>query len=144
VTGSPKLAALALHEVAKLLEKLTEQQLVDLIDGRAVVEFRTPEVTIQSRAPRRSAAPRSTKREVDLDEVIRDIRAMTEEDAVEAYLQRRDKELTADLLRELAERVGPHISTKGKKAELRKNIAAGTAGLLNRPASVFSGGWERS
>jgi hypothetical protein len=143
VTGSPKLAALALQEVAKLLEKLTEEQLVDLVDGRAVVEFRTPEVTIQSRAPKRSAAPRAPKRDVDLDEIAREIRTMTEEDAVEEYLKRRDKELTADLLRGLATQIGPHISTKGTKAALRKNIAAGTAGLLNRPASVFSGAWER-
>jgi chromatin segregation and condensation protein Rec8/ScpA/Scc1 (kleisin family) len=143
VTGSPKLAALALHEVAKLLEKLTEEQLMDLVDGRAVVEFRTPEVTVQSRTPKRRPAPRAAKRDVDLDDVMREIQAMTEEDAVEEYLRRRDKDLTADSLRALAERIGPHISTKGTKATLRKNIAAGTAGLLNRPASVFSGGWER-
>lgn len=143
MTGSPKLAALALQEVAKLLEKLTEEQLTDLADGRAVVEFRTPEVTIQSRTPRRTTAPRAPKRDVDLDEVLREIRAMAEEDAVEEYLLRRDKELKAEQLRALAERIGPHISTKGTKPTLRKNIAAGTAGLLNRPASVFSASWER-
>jgi hypothetical protein len=143
VTGSPKLAVLALTEVAKLLGKLTEEQLADLVDGRGVIEFRTPEVTIQSRTPKRTAAPRTPKRELDLDEVLRDIQGMTGEDAVEDYLRQRDRELTGDLLRELAARIGPHISTKGTKPTLRKNIAAGTAGLLNRPASVFGGGWER-
>lgn len=142
VTGSPKLAVLALQEVAKLLGKLTEQQLADLVDGRAVVEFRTPEVTIRSRASKRTAAP-APKREVDLDQVLADIREMTEEDAVEGYLRQRDRELTVPLLRALAERIGPHISTTGTKAALQKNIAAGTAGLLDRPASVFGSGWER-
>lgn len=143
MTGSPKMAAMALQEVAKLLEKLTEEQLADFVEGRAVVEFRTPEVTIQSRAPKRGTAARTPKREIDLDEVLRDIQGMTEEDAVEEYLRRRDKEMTLDVLRALAERIGSHVSAKGTKATLRKNIAAGTAGLLNRPASVFGGSWER-
>lgn len=142
MTGSPKLAALALQEVAKLLAKLTEEQLADFVDGRAVVEFRTPETTIQSSVPKRRT-PRASQPDVDLDQVLREIQGMTQEDAVEEYLLRRDKEIKADMLRELAERIGTHISTRGTKATLRKNIAAGTAGLLNRPASIFSGSWER-
>jgi hypothetical protein len=140
VTGSPQLAIQVLNEVAKLLAKLTEAQLIDLTEGRAVVEFRTPEVTITSRAPRKppAKAPR-----VDLDDIVRDIKAMTEEDAVERYLAERDRQIGQAALQELAARLGPHISTKGTKATLRKNIAAGTAGLLNRPASAFGGAWDQ-
>lgn len=143
MTGSPQLAVQALNEVAKLLTKLTEEQLVDLVAGRAVVEFRTPEITITSRTLRKAAARKAPKRVVDLEEVLQEIKAMSEEDAVESYLLSRDKELTLAHLQELAHKVGPPVSMKGTKAQLRKNIAAGTAGLLNRPASVFSSSWDR-
>lgn len=145
MTGSPQLAVQALNEIAKLLGKLTEEQLTDLVKGQAVVEFRSPEVTITSRTPKRTSVALRTKSkaDVDLDEIVRMIRGMDEEDAVERYLQQRDKELTLPLLRELAEKIGPPVSSKGTKAQLRKNIAAGTAGLLNRPASAFGESWDR-
>jgi hypothetical protein len=131
------MAVLALNEISKLLGKLSEEQLVDLVEGRAVVEFRTPEVTIMSRTPKKAPTP---KQSVDLDEFILAIKGITEEDEVERYLLSRDKELSVGDLREIATRIGPPVSAKGTKAQLRKNIAAGTAGLLNRPASAF-GGW---
>lgn len=143
MTDSTGLALLALKEIAKLLEKLTPEQLTDLAEGRAVVEFRTPEATVVASRPRRTAAPKTQKMTVDLDEVIRDIKGMTEEDAVENYLKERDRELGLPALRELAKRIGPPVTSTGStKAVLRKNIAAGTAGLLNRPASAFAAAWE--
>jgi hypothetical protein len=139
VTQSPQLAALALNEIGRLLGTLTEEQLTALAEGRAQVEFR------DSPAPAPAARPRPAKAAVDLEAIIAEIRSLTEEDAVERYLIARDKELSLPLLRDLADRIGPPVSSKGakSKAQLRKNIAAGTAGLLNRPASVFSGSWDR-
>jgi hypothetical protein len=142
-TGSPQLAIQVLNEIAKLLTKLDETQLADLVEGRAVVEFRTPEVTVASRAVKKAPATKAPKPELDLDEVIREIRSITEEYAVEAYLLKRDREISAELMKELAKKIGPPVSSRGTKAQLRKNIAAGTAGLLDRPASVFSGSWDR-
>jgi hypothetical protein len=137
VTQSPQLAALALNEIGRLLGTLTEEQLTALAEGRAQVEFRD--------APAPAARPRPAKAAVDLEAIIAEIRSLTEEDAVERYLIARDKELSLPLMRDLADRIGPPVSSKGakSKAQLRKNIAAGTAGLLNRPASVFSGSWDR-
>jgi hypothetical protein len=140
VTDAPGLAVLALKEIVKLLDKLTAEQLTDLVEGRAVVEFRSPEQSVSSSRPRK-APPQ--KKPVDLDEVIREIQGMTEEDAVEDYLKQRDKQLTLDALKELAQRIGPPVSASGgTKAILRKNIAAGTAGLLNRPVSAFASAWQ--
>jgi len=139
VTDSPKLAVLALNEVAKLLGRLTEEQLTDLADGKAFVEFRSGDDAITSRVVKKTAA----KPKIDLDEVIRDIKAMTAEDAVERYLLDRDKLISVTQMKELATMIGPPVSAKGTKAQLRKNIAAGTAGVLNRPASAFSDGWVR-
>jgi len=135
VTPSPKLAALALNEIGRLLGTLTGEQLEALAEGRAHVEFRDST----------AAKPARAKPAADLDTIIADIRALTEEDAVERYLLARDKDLSLPLMRELADRIGPPVTSKGakSKAQLRKNIAAGTAGLLNRPASVFSAGWDR-
>jgi len=139
VTQSPQLAALALNEIGRLLGTLTEEQLTALAEGRAQVEFR------DAPAPAPAARPRPAKAAVDLEAIIAEIRSLTEEDAVERYLIARDKELSLPLMRDLADRIGPPVSSKGakSKAQLRKNIAAGTAGLLNRPASVFSGSWDR-
>jgi len=140
VIDSTKLAVLALNEVGKLLGKLTEEQLTDLAEGRGVLEFRTPEVTVTSRALRKSAPAKAA---VDLDEMIAEIKGLTDVDAVERYLVARDKELPVAVLRELAVRIGPPVVSKGTKPVLRKNIAEGTAGLLNRPASAFNTGWDR-
>jgi hypothetical protein len=139
VTDSPKLAALALNEIAKLLGKLTEEQLAQLAEGRAFVEFRSGDEVITSRAPKKPAA----KPKIDLEEVVRAIKEMTEEDAVEKYLIERDKLISLAQMKELATMIGPPVSNKGTKAQLRKNIAAGTAGVLNRPASAFSNAWAR-
>lgn len=140
MTQSPRLAALALNEIGRLLGTLTEDQLIALAEGRARVEFQADAAV--NAAVHTAARP---KPGVDLDAIVADIRACTAEDAVERLLIARDKELSLPLMRELADRIGPPVTAKGakSKAQLRKNIAAGTAGLLNRPASVFSGGWER-
>ncbi|WP_432991207.1 hypothetical protein [Dactylosporangium sp. CA-233914] len=137
MTQSPQLAALALKEIGRLLGTLTEEQLTALAEGRAQVEFRTGEKAERPAKPAKAA--------IDLDAIVAEIRAMTEEDAVERYLIARDKELSLPLMRDLADRIGPPVTSKGakSKAQLRKNIAAGTAGLLNRPASVFSTSWDR-
>lgn len=140
MTDSPKLAVLALNEIAKLLAKLSEQQLLDLVEGRALVEFRTPEVTVTSRPVKKATAARKP---LDLHEALAAIKGMTEEDEVERYLIEHDKELSLPAMRKLAEMIGPPVSSKGAKPVLRKNIAAGTAGLINRPASAFNTGWDR-
>ncbi|MEU7867580.1 hypothetical protein [Dactylosporangium sp. NPDC049140] len=144
MTQSPKLAALALNEIGRLLGTLTEEQLEALADGRAHVEFRDTAGTAAV-PPSAPARGKPAKPAADLDAIIADIKALTEEDAVERYLIGRDKDLSLPLMRELADRIGPPVTSKGakSKAQLRKNIAAGTAGLLNRPASVFSGSWDR-
>jgi hypothetical protein len=141
---SPRLAALALNEIGRLLGALTEEQLEALADGRARVEFRDADGPVPA-APPPPARGTSAKPAVDLDAIIADIKGLTEEDAVERYLTARDRDLSLPLMRELADRIGPPVTSKGakSKAQLRKNIAAGTAGLLNRPASVFAGSWDR-
>lgn len=138
MSDSPKLAVLALNEIAKLLSKLTEAQLQDLVDGRAVVEFRTPDETVTSRPVKGGG-----RKPLDLDEVVAQIKVMSEEDEVERYLIAHDKELPLATLRKLADMIGPPVSSKGTKAVLRKNIAAGTGGLINQPASMFNTGWNR-
>jgi hypothetical protein len=143
VSDSPKLALLALNEIAKLLTKLTEAQLQDLVDGRAVVEFRTADETVTSRPVKKAATRSQPPQPLDLDEALATIKGMTEEDEVERYLIAHDKQLNVDALRKLAEMIGPPVSPKGSKPVLRKNIAAGTAGLVNRPASMFNTGWNR-
>jgi hypothetical protein len=140
VAGSSQLAVQVLNEVAKLLGKLNETQMIDLAEGRALIEFRSSETTITSRPVKKAAKPKAPA--ANLDDIIRDIKAMDEEDAVERYLFERDKTIGADALKELAARLGPHISRTGTKPQLRKNIAAGTAGLLNRPASAFGEAWS--
>ena len=144
MTGSPQLAVLALNEVAKLLAKLTEEQLTDLVSGRGVLEFRTPEVTVTARpvrAPRQPAAPKAAPIPLGLDEILRAIQEIPDEDGVERYLLEHDRQIKLPMMVALAEKIGPPVSAKGSKAQVRKNIAAGTGGLRDRPAAIFSGGW---
>jgi hypothetical protein len=142
VTGSPQLAAQALNEVAKLLAKLTEDQLADLVSGRGVIEFRSAETTVTSRPTRGSRASTPAKPALDLDALMQAVNEIPDEDGVERYLLENDKQISKPLMVALAEKIGPPVSTKGTKDQLRKNIAAGTGGLRNRAASVFSGGWS--
>jgi hypothetical protein len=144
VTGSPQLAVLALNKVAEVLGKLTEEQLTDLVNGRGVIEFRTPEVTITSRATRapRTSAPKAPPAPaLEVDEILQAVQALADEDAVERYLLDHDKQISLPTMTELARKIGPPVTAKGPKYKLRKSIAAGTGGLRNRPAAIFSGGW---
>jgi len=140
---TPNLAVQALNEVAKLLAKLTEEQLLALASGTAVIEFKNMDEIVTSRPVKKAATPKLPKSIPNLDDLVREIKDIQEEDAVERFLLERDRQLTLPLMRALAEKIGPPVSAKGDKATLRKNIAAGTAGLRNRPASVFSGTWNR-
>ena len=66
-----------------------------------------------------------------------EINGLGNEDEVEALLKERNP--TVAELRKLATEVGPHVSTKGTKAQLMKNIASGSEpGMKNRPARLFA------
>lgn len=84
------------------------------------------------------AAPRS---KVDPAKVSADVRSAATEDDVSRILT--DSKLTVPQLRTLAGEIGPHISTKGSKAQLVNNIAAGSPAGLNRPAKNLAGTWNQ-
>jgi hypothetical protein len=142
-----KLAALAVQQIAKVLDKLTEDQLADLAEGRAHVEFRSQDAVISSSRTRSSSARGSrtapSRASVDIDGEVKAIKAMRTSAEVRAYLDANDKRLTLTVLKDLARALGPTVSATGSRKDvLKANIVEGTAGFRERSNAVFEGGWQ--
>lgn len=68
------------------------------------------------------------------------INALSNPAAVEEYLQ--DPRFTAAVLKQLARALGPTVLTTGRtKADVRRDIVAGTAGFRSRSAAMSGGAW---
>ncbi len=142
-----KLAALALQQIAKVLDKLTEEQLTELAEGRAFVEFRSRDAVVSSGrttgSGRSSRSTSSKPSSIDIDGVVSEINALNSSVEVLAYLQAREKQLKGEDLKAIARALGPTVSATGRtKAALMQNIAEGTTGYRERSNAVFAGGWR--
>jgi hypothetical protein len=142
MTEPAALAALALQEVAKVVAKLTPEQLADLAEGRAHVEYRSGDTVVTSGRARSAGGPAKAS-SVDIPQVVKLIGSMTSRDEVLAYLQSRTEFKVADL-REIARALGPTVSATGRKRDdLIRNIAEGTAGFRQGSAAVLGGSWRQ-
>ena len=140
---SAKLAALALQQIAKVLDKLTEDQLTELAEGRAVVEFRSGGVTIGSGRARSSGATpgrAAPKVDIDVEAIAGEIKVLTTSDEVRAYLDGTKFKLAE--LKEIARALGPSVSATGRTMAIQKeNIVDGTVGFREGATAVFPRGW---
>ncbi|HCT79992.1 MAG TPA: hypothetical protein DGT23_26195 [Micromonosporaceae bacterium] len=131
---SAKLANIALKQVSEVLDKLTDEQLTELAEGRASFEFRSIEVVIKAK-PAKPVPPSA-----DWTLALEEIRGLETATEVIDYLER--KKFKQAELKQIAKAIGPTVSQTGtKNDDIRRNIAEGTAGFRERAAAM--GSWQR-
>ncbi|OLT21369.1 hypothetical protein BJF78_34175 [Pseudonocardia sp. CNS-139] len=103
---SPPLA-IALQKAVALLESLSREELAAIASGDAHLVYRPA----PRAARRREAALRQSA--VDVTAAVADINRLATPADVEAYLHRRDAELTVAVLKEIARALGPTVTRPG-------------------------------
>jgi hypothetical protein len=99
---------------------------------------------IEAKPVKKTAAAKMTRAKASVDHasIADQVKAAQSEDDVRALLQ--GQKLTVADLKTIAGHVGgPAATPKGTKQQIIDKIAAGSAGLKNRPASIFAGDWNR-
>ncbi len=136
MTSPASLASAALRKASDLLAALTEEQLLDLVDGEGRLVFQSGETVIA--AGRRPVA--RSKPALDIPAEVATIEAMESAEAVHQHLVRR--KFTIAVLKQIAVAVGPRVSTSGRtKADLLRNIAEGTVGHRRRAEALAGDAW---
>jgi hypothetical protein len=127
----------ALQQATEMVRTLTPQQLDDLAAGRGELVFR--------RAPHAASAPtRRPRPEVDVSADVAEINRLGTPGEVDDYLHQHDARFTVPVLRQIARALGPTVLTTGRtKAEIRRDIVAGTAGFRTRSAAMSGGAWGK-
>jgi hypothetical protein len=130
----------ALQHVAAMLETLSTEQLEDIAAGRGELVFRSAAAAPAAR-PRRTGARRPIGAEASA--AAEEINELVTPSEVADYLHRHDARFTLPVLREIARALGPTVATTGRtKADLRRDIVAGTAGFRVRAEAMSGGAWS--
>jgi hypothetical protein len=129
-----------LTEIAlrRALATLSPEDLAAVAAGRARLEVRP----VAPRAPRRAPATPVPAHDPDVDvaAAVERINALRTPADVESYLK--DRRFTVSVLKQIARALGPTVLATGRnKAEVRRDIVAGTAGFRSRSAAMSGGAW---
>ncbi|WP_232664777.1 hypothetical protein [Pseudonocardia sp. TRM90224] len=135
---APSPLAAALQQATAILESLTPSQLEDLATGRGRLEFRP------ARSARRPVAKPPIPAGVDVAAAVAEINRLSTPADVADFLIRNDSLFTVPVLKEIAKALGPTVAGTGRnKAEIRRDIVAGTAGFRVRSAAMSGGAWSK-
>jgi hypothetical protein len=129
-----------LTEIAlrRALATLSPEDLAAVAAGRARLEVRP----VAPRPPRRAPATPVPAHDhgVDVAAAVKRINALPTPAAVEDYLK--DRRFTVPVLKQIARELGPTVPATGRsKADVRRDIVAGTAGFRCRSAAMSGGAW---
>lgn len=103
---------------------------------------RAPHATAR-RSPARPSARAATAPGPEVTAAVEAIRRLATPAEVEGYLREHDRRLTTPLLKEIARALGPTVSSSARsKADLQRDIVAGTAGFRARSAAMSGGAWS--
>jgi hypothetical protein len=122
----------------RALAALSPDDLAALAAGRARLEVRH----LPPRPARRAPATPVPARDhgVDVAAAVARINTLPTPVAVEDYL--RDPRFTVSALKQIARELGPTVLATGRsKAEVRRDIVAGTVGFRSRSAAMSGGAW---
>ncbi len=127
--------AVALHRAAMVLDSLTPVQLADLAAGRGRLVFQPA----ASRSPERQRE--RSRVSIDVSAAVATITGLTSPTEVASFLRR--ERFTTAALKAIARTLGPTVSAAARtKAELERDIVAGTAGFRTRAAAMSGGAWS--
>ncbi len=142
--------------VRRVLESLPAADLADVAAGRARLDVRPvprpdpAQLGLYGDPPphprRQPATPvpardHGADRGVDIAAAVARVNELATPQAVEGYL--RDARFTVPVLRQLARALGPTVLATGRtKADVRRDIVAGTAGFRTRSAAMSGGAWN--
>ncbi|GAA1180053.1 hypothetical protein [Pseudonocardia alaniniphila] len=139
-TTTPPLTA-ALQQATEMVRTLSPQQLDDLAAGRGELVFRRAPHAASTRSGTPTRRPRP---EVDVSADVAEINRLGTPGEVDDYLHQHDARFTVPVLRQIARALGPTVLTTGRtKAEIRRDIVAGTAGFRTRSAAMSGGAWAK-
>jgi hypothetical protein len=129
-----------LTEIAlrRALATLSPEDLAAVAAGRARLEVRP----VAPRPPRRAPATPVPAHDhgVDVAAAVERINALPTPADVENYLK--DRRFTVSVLKQIARALGPTVLATGRnKAEVLRDIVAGTAGFRSRSAAMSGGAW---
>jgi hypothetical protein len=130
-----------LIEVAlrRSLTALSPEDLAAVASGRARLEVRHLAPSPARRAPTTPVPARDHG--VDLAAAVERINVLPTPADVEDYLK--DRRFTVSVLKQIARALGPTVPATGRsKAEVRRDIVAGTAGFRCRSAAMSGGAWS--
>jgi hypothetical protein len=122
----------------RALATLSSEDLSAVAAGRARLEVRYVALQTRRRAP---AAPvPEHDHGVDVAVAVERINALRTPAAVEDYLN--DPRFTVSVLKQIARALGPTVLATGRtKAQMRRDIVAGTVGFRSRSAAMSGGAW---
>jgi hypothetical protein len=129
-----------LMEVAlrRTLATLSPEDLAAVAAGRARLEVRHLAPRPVRRAPTTPVPARDHG--VDVAATVERINVLPTPAAVEEYLK--DRRFTVSVLKQIARALGPTVPATGRsKAEVRRDIVAGTVGFRSRSAAMSGGAW---
>jgi hypothetical protein len=137
-TAPAKTATKARHAVAPEGSALSADPDVKESRDRAILGDKEYE---QRQAAKKPAAKKAAKKAApDHQAIAARIQAAETADEVQKLLAS-EKLTIADLKKIATELGGPSANPRGTRQQIIDKIAAGTAGLKNRPASAFAGTW---
>ncbi len=129
-----------LTEIAlrRALATLSPEDLAAVAAGKARLEVRHLAPSARRRAPATPVPARDHG--VDVISAVERINTLPTPAAVEDYLK--DPRFTVSVLKQIARQLGPTVLATGRnKAEVRRDIVAGTVGFRSRSAAMSGGAW---
>lgn len=123
--------------VRRVLATLPAADLAAIADGRARLEVRP----VDPPRPRPATPVPARDHGVDIASAVARVNELGTPGAVDEYLCH--PRFTVPVLKQIARALGPTVHSTGRsKAELRRDIAAGTAGFRTRSAAMSGGAWS--
>ena len=120
------------------LATLSPEDLAAVAAGRARLEVRHLAPRPARRAPKTPVPARDHG--VDVAVAVERINVLPTPADVEDYLK--DRCFTVSVLKQIARALGPTVPATGRnKAEVRRDIVAGTVGFRSRSAAMSGGAW---
>jgi hypothetical protein len=129
-----------LTEIAlrRVLATLSPEDLTAVAAGKARLEVCHLAPGARRRAPATPVPARDHG--VDVPSAVERINTLPTPAAVEDYLK--DPRFTVSVLKQIARQLGPTVLATGRsKAEVRRDIVAGTVGFRSRSAAMSGGAW---